>query len=212
MTIIGVVEDVPGDRLELPMAPTMFANHRQETWERTLSIVVRTSGDPTTAIPILRRAMKAADPALAIRDLKTMNDVVGTSLAPRRLSLGLAASFAAVALLLAAVGIYGVLAYMVTARTREFGVRIALGATARSVLLLVVRQGLGWSLLGLAIGIVGALAGGRLLAGSLYGVTPLDLSTYLSVAVGLVVVVGVACIVPAARATRVDPLTSMRAE
>jgi hypothetical protein len=111
------------------------------------------SGDPQAAIPMLRRAMKATDPSLAIRNVRSMNDVVGLSLAPRRFALALAASFAVVALMLAAVGIYGVLAYMVTTRTREFGVRIALGATAGSVLVLVVRQGLGWSLLGLVLGI-----------------------------------------------------------
>ncbi|MEP6491813.1 MAG: ABC transporter permease [bacterium] len=212
MTIIGVVGDVRGERLDLPADPTMFANHRQETWERAINVVIRTSGNPYAATPILKRAMKAADASLAVRNVNSMNDVLGLSLAPRRFSLGLAASFAAVALLLAAVGIYGVLAYMVTTRTREFGVRIALGATTRSVLLLVARQGLGWSLLGLAFGIAGALAGGRLLAGMLFGVTPLDLSTYVSVVSALLIVAGVACIVPAARATRVDPLTSMRAE
>jgi putative ABC transport system permease protein len=212
MTIIGIVGDVRGEGIDVAPVPTMFANHRQETWERTLSVVIRMSGDPHAATAILRRAMKAADPGLAIRDIKSLDDVVGSTLAPRRFALGLAASFAAVALLLAAVGIYGVLAYMVTTRTREFGVRIALGASSRSVVLLVARQGLGWSLVGLALGFAGALVGGRLLVGMLYGVTPLDPSTYVSVGAGLVVVVCVACGIPAARATRVDPLTSMRAE
>lgn len=161
---------------------------------------------------MLRRAVKAEDPSLAVRDMKPLEDVIGSSLAPRRFVLGLASCFAVIALLLAAIGIYGVLAYMVTSRTREFGVRLALGAAARSVLLLVVGQGLGWSLLGLALGLGGAVAGGRLLAGTLYGVQPIDATTYGSIVLGLLVVVGIACIVPAARATRVDPLTSMRAE
>jgi predicted permease len=212
MTIIGVVGDVRDEGLDIPSKPTMFANHRQEAWERSLAVVIRTTGDPLTAVPVLRRALKTADPTLAVRDIRTLEDVVGSSLASRRFALGLASCFAGLALLLAAVGIYGVLAYMVTTRAREFGVRLALGATARSVLMLVVRQGLGWSLFGLALGIGGALAGARILTGMLYGVTPLDVSTYASVMIGLLVVVGVACVVPAARATRVDPLTSMRAE
>ncbi len=212
LTIVGIVGDVHNEGLDIPAGPTMFANHRQESWERSMSVVIRTSGDPEAAVPILRRATKAMDPAMALRDIRSLNDVVGSSLAPRRFALGLAACFAAVALLLAAVGIYGVLGYSVTTRTREFGVRLALGASSRSVLLLVLRQGLAWSLVGLALGISGALAGGRLVAGMLYGVSAIDAWTYASVTIGLLGVVGAACLVPASRAMRVDPLTSMRAE
>ncbi|MEP6766788.1 MAG: FtsX-like permease family protein, partial [Gemmatimonadaceae bacterium] len=152
------------------------------------------------------------DPQLAVRNVRLLEDIVGSSLAPRRFALGLASSFATVALLLAAVGIYGVLAYAVTARTREFGVRLALGATPASVLMLVVREGFTWSTLGLILGVAGAVAGGKLLAGMLYGVTPMDVSTYFAVSFALLLVVAIACLAPASRATRVDPLTSMRAE
>jgi putative ABC transport system permease protein len=212
MTIVGVVGDVRAEGLEVAAVPTMFANHRQESWERAQSIVIRTSGDPLTAAPILRRAAKTVDATLALRDIKTMNEVVGSSLAPRRFALGLASSFAAIALLLAAVGIYGVLAYVVTTRTREFGVRLALGAPPRSVLVLVARQGFAWSFVGLAFGVGGAIVSGRLLARMLYGVSQVDPSTYGSVVIGLLVVVGLACLMPATRATRVDPLTSIRVE
>jgi putative ABC transport system permease protein len=147
-----------------------------------------------------------------LRDVRTLDDVLGASLAARRFALGLVSSFAGVALLLAAVGIYGVLAFSVTSRTREFGVRMALGATNRNVLLLVLRQGVGWSLAGLALGIASAVAGSRLLNGMLYGVSPVDSITYASVAAGLAIVVVVACLVPASRAMRVDPITTMRAE
>ncbi|HEY9228581.1 MAG TPA: FtsX-like permease family protein, partial [Gemmatimonadaceae bacterium] len=109
LTIVGIVGDVHNEGLDIPAGPTMFANHRQESWERSMSVVIRTSGDPEAAVPILRRATKAMDPAMALRDIRSLNDVVGSSLAPRRFALGLAACFAAVALLLAAVGIYGVL-------------------------------------------------------------------------------------------------------
>jgi putative ABC transport system permease protein len=113
-------------------------------------------------------------------------------------------------LTLAAVGVYGVLAFSVTSRTREFGVRLTLGATRRSVLLLVVRQGLAWSLLGVALGGVAALAAGRLLDGMLYAVAPTDPATLVAVAVLLLAVVLAACLVPATRATRVDPARSVR--
>jgi predicted permease len=211
MTVIGVVGDIRDEGLDVATKPTLFANDRQAPM-RSLAIVVRTTGDARSAAAVLRGAVKAEDATLAVRDMKPLTEVIGSTLAPRRFVLGLASCFAVIALLLAAIGIYGVLAYMVTSRLREFGVRLALGATARSVLLLVVGQGLGWSLVGLALGVAGAAAGGRLLAGSLYRVSPVDATTYLSIVVGLLIIVAIACIVPAARATRVDPLTSMRAE
>jgi len=210
--VIGIVADLRDEELDLPTMPMIYANHRQEAWDLTMNIVVRTSGDPMAAVPLLRHAVKVADPSLSLREIKSMEEVVGSGLAARRFALGLISCFAAVALLLAAVGIYGVLAYMVTSRTREFGVRLALGATTGSVLRLVVRQGLEWSLLGLVLGIGGAIAGGRLLAGSLYNVATIDAATYISVTVGLLVVVVAACLIPGARATRVDPIASMRAE
>jgi predicted permease len=212
LTVVGVIGDTREQGLDVPPGPTVYANHVQNTWWRSLAIVVRTKGDPRAAEAVLRRAVRAADPALALRDVRTLDDVLGSSLAARRFALGLVSCFAGVALLLAAVGIYGVLAFSVTSRTREFGVRLALGATNRNVLLLVLRQGVGWSLVGLALGIAGAVAGGRLLSGMLYGVSPIDATTFVSVALGLTAVVVAACVVPAARAMRVDPIATMRAE
>ena len=192
--------------------PTIYDNAAQQTWWRSLSVVVRTAGDPMTAVPSIRAAVKSADPTLALRDVATLDEVIGLSLSARRFALGLAACFAALALVLAAVGIYGVLAYSVNARTREFGVRLALGATARDVMMLVVRQGIGWSLAG-ARDRRGRCAGVRArLASSLYGVSVTDSVTFGAVGGGLVIVVLVACIVPARRATRVDPINSLRAE
>ena len=174
-------------------------------------MVIRTTGDPATATAPLRRAVKNADPTLALRDVRTLDDVVGSSLAPRRFALGLVSSFAGLALVLAAIGIYGVLSYAVASRTREFGVRLALGASERSVVMLVLRQGFSWSLVGLMLGIGGALASGRLVSRMLYGVQAVDPLTYGAVVIDLIVVVAIACLVPSLRATRVDPLTSMRA-
>ncbi len=212
ITIVGVVGDIRDEGLGVPPRPTLFADHTQQAWDRSMSLVVRTAGDPRSIEPSLRQAVHAADPLLAVRNVMPLEDVLGASLAARRFSLGLVSCFAAIALLLAAVGVYGVLSYGVSARTREFGVRMALGATSRDVLLLVLRQGLGWSLFGLALGLVGAVSAGRLVAGLLYGVGAVDAPTYGLVAVGLLVVVAVACAVPAWRAARVDPLTSMRAD
>jgi putative ABC transport system permease protein len=212
MTIIGIAGDIRDEGLDMPAKPTMYANHRQEAWERSLSVVIRTSGDPQSAASALRSAVKTTDPTLAVRDIRSLEDVVGSSLAARRFSLGLAFSFAVVALILAAIGVYGVLAFSVASRAKEFGVRLALGATARAVLLLVVREGLTWATLGLVVGVAGAVAAARMLAGMLFGVSPLDASTYAIVALGLLLVVVAACLVPALRATKVDPLTSMQTE
>jgi ABC-type antimicrobial peptide transport system permease subunit len=156
--------------------------------------------------------VRDADPQLAVRDVRPLVDVLGASLAARRFALAMVAAFALVALTLAAVGVYGVLAFAVTSRTREFGVRLTLGATRRSVLLLVVRQGITWSLLGVAIGGGAALAAGRLLDGMLYAVAPTDPTTLVAVVVVLLTVVLAACLAPAARATRVDPARSVRTE
>jgi predicted permease len=212
VTIVGVVGDMRDGANWRPPAPTIYDNARQQTWWTSLSIVIRTSGDPAAAAPMLRSAVRTADPSLALRDVATLDEMIGQSLSTRRFALGIAACFAVLALVLAAVGIYGVLAYSVTARTREFGVRLALGATVASVVGLVVRQGLGWSIAGLAIGIGGALAFGKVLASSLFGITASDPFTFAAVSCGLIVIVLIACIVPAARATRVDPIDSLRAE
>lgn len=212
MEIIGIVGDLRDERIDVATEPMLYANHRQEAWDVSLTIVARTAGDPVGAIGAFRRSARAADPSLALREIKSLESVVGSSLASRRFALGLIWCFAAVALALAAIGIYGVLAYMVSSRTRELGIRLALGATAGSVLTLVVRQGVVWALIGLALGIAGAAAAAQLLAGSLYNVTPLDTLTYVAVATSLLVVVIVACMIPGARATRVDPIASMRAE
>jgi len=211
-TVIGVVGDTRDEGFDVAPRPAVYASHGQNTWWRSLVVVVRTSGDPRSAEAALRRAVKAADPALALRGVRTLDDVLGESLAPRRFAMSLVSGFAAVALLLAAVGIYGVLTFLVARRTREFGVRLALGATKPNLLGLVVRQGMTWSAIGLALGVAGALAAGRLLEGMLYGVRPADPIALGLVTAGLFVVAAVACVVPALRAARVDPITSMRAE
>jgi len=212
LTIVGVAGDIHSGALDTPVSPTLYANHRKETWMRSLSLVVRTSMSLTDAEALIRRAVRAQDPTLAVSNVRTLNDVIGSSLGSRRFALRLAMSFALIALVLAAVGIYGVLAYTVASRTREFGIRIALGASSRRVMSLVVGQAIATSLAGIAIGLGGAVLGARVLNGMLFGVSALDTGTYAVVVVLLLVVAVAACAVPAWRATQVDPLISMRAE
>jgi predicted permease len=212
ITIVGIVGDIRDQSLDIPAKPTLFANHRHETWERTMTLFVRTSGNPMALEAEIKRALRLADPSLASRDVETLNDVLALDLAPRRFALAVCAAFAVVAFMLAAIGIYGVLSYMVSTRSRELGVRIALGATPRDVMLLVARQGLAPALLGVGLGVGGALAGGRVLASSLYGVGPLDPKTYIAVVATVLAIAAAACVAPAVRAMRVDPLTSMRSD
>jgi putative ABC transport system permease protein len=212
LTIVGIAGDIHSGTLDTPVSPTLYANHRKETWMRSLSLVVRTSMSLTDAEALIRRAVRAQDPTLAVSNVQTLNDVIGSSLGSRRFALRLAMSFALIALVLAAVGIYGVLAYTVASRTREFGIRIALGASSRRVMSLVVGQAIATSLAGIAIGLGGAVLGARVLNGMLFGVSALDTGTYAVVVVLLLVVAVAACAVPAWRATQVDPLISMRAE
>ncbi|MFI5229755.1 MAG: FtsX-like permease family protein, partial [Gemmatimonadales bacterium] len=212
ITVVGVAGDIHSDALDQPVEPTIYANHRHEAWMRSMSLVMRTSTGAANAGALIRAAVRAQDPTLAVNGVETLDEVVGQSLGPRRFALALAMSFALIALVLAAVGIYGVLAYNVANRTREFGVRIALGASPRGLVTLVVGQGVATSLAGIVVGLAGAAIGARLLGGMLFGVTPLDAGTYMVVVALLLVVAVIACAVPAWRATRVDPLTSMRAE
>lgn len=212
MTIVGIIGDVRSEALDIPPRPMLIANHRQESWERSVTLTIRVPGDPRAFIPTLKRIVKAADPTVALRAIVPLDEVIRSSLAPRRLALALATSFAAIALLLAVLGIYGVLSYAVETRNREIGVRVALGASVRSVLMLVLRQGAAWSLVGLGIGVAGAIGVGRLLSGMLYGVSSIDPTTYGVVAVVLLAVVTIACLVPARRAMRVDPVMTMRAD
>ena len=212
ITVIGVVGDIRDEGWGAEPKPTLFANHRQESWIQAMTLVVKTTGRPEGLTPALRDAVREADPLIAVSDVKSLDAVVGARLATRRFGLGLSAGFAALALVLAAVGLYGVLAYGVSLRAREFGIRRALGATPEGIVSLVLRQGLGWSLLGLGLGVGGSLVTGRLLAGVLYGVGPFDPLTYAGVTGAILITIAAACVAPAARATRADPLASLRAE
>jgi predicted permease len=179
---------------------------------KSVAVVLRTQGDPTAVMNQVRETVKAIDPRQVIYNVQTMDDVVATSYAARRLTMILLAAFAVLALALACVGIYGVISYFVGQRTQEIGIRMALGAQRRDILHLVLGEGAKMAMLGAVIGIAASLGLTRLMAKQLFGVSAHDPMTYASVAALLVLVALAACYVPARRAARVDPMTSLRRE
>ena len=213
--VVGVVGDVRNDRLDTTPSPKIFLPYTANPWTH-MALIVRTRGDPIAMIPALERAVLGVEPAIPIAGegagFRTMDQLLTSSMGAQRFNTSLLMVFALAALLLAAIGIYGLMAYAVTQRTQEIGIRMALGALPRDVLALVVREGMLLAALGIAVGLGGAFAASRLLASLLYGVTPTDPTTFVSVALLLGAVAFLACWLPARRAARVDPLVALRAE
>jgi ABC-type antimicrobial peptide transport system permease subunit len=160
----------------------------------------------------VRAMVQSVDPELPVYGAQTLDDAVSTSLAERRFSMEMVACFAATALLLAALGIYGVISYIVSERTRDIGIRLALGAERGKILAMVLRQGLGLAMAGAALGLVGSVIVSHLMAGLLYGVMPTDPLTFVGVTLVLTGVALAACYIPARRAMRVDPMIALRYE
>jgi putative ABC transport system permease protein len=210
-TIVGVVGDVKQNILEAAVRPQMYVPLAQSTY-REASLVVRAAGDPLGMAAALRKEIWAVDRDQAVDRIQTMDQIVAQTVSLRRFSMLLLGGFAALALLLAAIGIYGVVSYSVAQQTHDIGVRMALGAGAGDVLRMVLQSGLVLVLAGVAIGLAGALAVTRLLAGILYGVSARDPATFVEVSVLLAAVALVACYIPARRATTVDPITALRYE
>ncbi len=212
-TVVGVVGDVRQVSLALDQADAVYTTEDQWRFaDRAISLVVKSRGDPVSLVPAVQKAIWSVDPGQAITRIATMDHVVATSAAERRFALTLFGAFAIVALVLAAAGIYGVLAGSVAERTQEIGVRSALGATRANILRLVVGQGMTLTGFGVLVGLAGAAAVSQVIVAMLFGVSHLDPMTYLG-AMALLAAVGlVACAVPAWRATRVDPATTLRAE
>jgi predicted permease len=177
-----------------------------------VAVVLRTEGDPTTVMASVRRAVAEIDPREVVYNVQTMNEVVSNSFAARRLSMMLLGVFAVLALVLACVGIYGVISYLVGQRTHEIGVRMALGAQQNDVLRLIIGHGARMALVGVAVGIVAAMGLTRLMANQLFGVSPHDPITFVGVAGLLIIVAVAACYIPARRAMRVDPIIALRCE
>ena len=210
--IVGVVGDVRRNGLDIGAQPEMYVSHIQNP-ERRMNLVMRTEADDASQLTAAARAeVKAFDANQIIWRAQTLEELLGTSVAPRRFNMLLLGIFAGVALVLAAVGLYGVMSYSVTWRTHEIGIRMALGAKRSDVLRLVVRQGMTMTLIGLVIGLAGAFFMSRLLIGLLYGVSPTDPLTFTAVSITLLLVALLACLIPARRATRVDPIVALRTE
>jgi putative ABC transport system permease protein len=210
-TIVGVVGDMHQAGPESPAVPELYLPLSQDGF-RNLSVAVRTGGDPLVLAASLRDVVRSIDPLLPLIDIKTMDARMDEHVASRRLMMLLLGVFAALAFALSLIGVYGVTTHHVSQRTREIGVRMALGAQRADILLSVLRDGGRLAGMGLLAGIGGSLALSSLLGSILYGVTPTDPATFATVAAGMMIIALLACYLPARRAARVDPLTAIRAE
>ena len=226
--VVGVVEDVRQNRIAAPTYPEIFMDYRQvmAVHERMqvpkqrleqisfgfMSFGVRTRGNPAAAIPAVRDVVRNTDRLATIDAIHPMDDMVGYSTARQRFYAVLLGIFAGVAGMLAAIGIYGVLAYSVVQRTQEIGIRMALGAERGQVMALVMRRGVVLASIGIVAGLIGAFAAARYLQSMLFGVEPRDPATFATVAIGFAIVAGAAAYLPARRATRVDPMVALRVD
>jgi putative ABC transport system permease protein len=211
LTVVGVVGDVYQYGLDSQKTMQLYLPFAQQP-QRIMTMTVRGSSDPLRLVSAIRDNVRAVDQDQPVFRIATMDQILADSMARQRFSMILLAVFAAGALLLAAVGIYGVMSYVVAGRTREIGLRIALGADPRRVLRLVLGEGLTLAVIGSGIGAVAAFLATRLLTSLLYGVSSSDPLTFVAVAVLLAAVALLACYVPARRAAKVDPLVALRAE
>ena len=207
--IVGVVGNVKRQGLSAEVRPETYVSYMQPTFEN-FNVVVRSTADPSSVMAAIRAQMRELDRDLPVSQLRQLEELVSTSVSRPRFYTVLLGVFASIALMLAAVGIYGVISYAVSLRTRELGIRIALGATGRQVSRLVLRQGVGLAMVGVLVGGVGSFWLTRLLSKLLFGVTPKDPLTLLGVAALLTAIAALASYVPARRAARVDPLLAMR--
>jgi predicted permease len=211
LEIVGVARD--GKYWTLGEAPQLFVySPLSQSYSSTATLVVRAEGDPRSLAPSIRAEVSKIDPALPLFDVKTMEEHMGVSLFPARVAASLLGAFGLLALLLAAMGVYGVVSYSVAQRTREIGIRLALGARARDVLRLVAGRGMALVAAGLVAGLAFALALTRYMEGVLYGVSATDALTFTLVVILLAAVALLACLVPARRATKVDPMEALRYE
>ena len=209
--IVGVVGDVKQNGLTRETRPHVYDPFAQAP-NQFMTLIVRTSADPVALIPGIRRCLLAIDNELPLQSVRTLEDMISNSLRQQHFTALVLSLFAGVSLLLAAAGLYGVIAYSVTQRMRELGIRVALGAQAMDVLGLVLKQGMTFVLIGEIFGLAGAFALTRFMSGLLFGVTPTDAATYSAVTLALTLVALLACYVPARRATKVDPLVALRYE
>jgi putative ABC transport system permease protein len=209
--IIGVVGNVRYDSLVDESPPAVYFPHPDLAYS-FMTLVVRTDGEPAAIAPAIQREIRTLDPNQPVSDVRTMNQVMSEWVSRSRFNTLLLGLFAGLATLLSAVGIFGVMNYSVALRTRELGLRLAVGAQPRQVLLLVLKQGLLMTLAGVVMGLAAAFALTRLLSGLLFGVGTVDVTTFATISLLLVVVSLLACYLPARRAMRIDPLKALRYE
>ena len=212
LQIVGVVADVRHLALETAPRPEIYQPFGQAQWPSMFVALRSAAPDPRTLISAAQNAVWAVDKNIPLANVRTMNDMIASSIARRKFAMCLLAIFAGIAVLLAAVGLYGVLAYSVAQRTREIGIRLALGAQRADVLRLVLGQGMGFVAVGLAAGVLGSFAVTRFIATLLFNVSPADPTTFSAVAVLLSAIAFIACWLPARRATRVEPIIALRSE
>ena len=214
ITIVGLVPDIRGLSLDQGEVPALYVPYAQERnwWRMWMDVVVRTGGDPAAFAPQLRHAAAEVDRAIPVARIRTMDEIVRASVADQRFNLFLIGAFASLALLLAAAGTYGVMAYLVTQRNRELGIRVAVGATGPQIMRLVLGHALTVAAAGAVMGLAGWWAVARLLQGFFFGVTAMDPRAIGGAAATLIVMTLAACYVPARRAARVDPLVVLRSE
>jgi len=210
MEIVGIVQDVKHE-LNLPFTADYYLPHAQDPWN-AMVLVARTTVEPGSVAGPIRQQVLAIDKDQPVFDVHTMHEVRAISVALYTFGFAMIGIFAAVALVLAAIGIYGVMAFAVTQRTQEIGIRMALGARALDVLKLIVKNGMLLTAIGILVGLAGAFAITRLMASLLFGVSPTDVVTFALVTAGLLLVALFACYIPARRATKVDPLVALRYE
>lgn len=210
LTVVGIVGDLSLSR-DGSVVPIFYQSSRQWSMAR-MSLVVRTQGDPLGLAGAVRRAVRSVDSTVPHFDITTVEHQIEELDRPRRFQTELIGVFAVVALVLAALGLYGLMTYWVEQRTKEIGIRVALGATNRSVVRLVMRAGLQWALVGIVIGIGGALAFGQALSNLLFGITATDPVTFATVIAVLTAVAAAASSLPTLRATKVDPTVALRHE
>jgi putative ABC transport system permease protein len=212
LTVLGVVGRVKMEGLSQDSNRVQGYFPFAQISNNDMTVVLKAAGDPNQLIAAVRQQVKAIDPDQPIYAIRTMDEIRAESVAPERLNLTLLSLFAGIALVLAIVGIYGVMSYSVTQRTHEIGIRMAIGAQPRDVFRLVIGQGMMLALIGVGLGLIGAFGLTRLMATMLFGVEPTDPATFAAIAVLLTGVALVACYVPGRRATKVDPVVSLRYE
>jgi predicted permease len=211
LTVVGVVGDMRRQSLERQPIAQIFRTHMQRA-ERRMILLIRTTGEPTQLAPVVRNEIRAIDKTVLVNGISTLESMLARNVAQRRFQTWLLALFSALALLLAAVGIYGLMQQSVALRTHEIGTRLALGARSADVLRLVIGQGMRLALCGVGIGLLAAFALTRVLAGLLFDVTATDPTTFIAAPLVLLAVALLACFVPAWRATKVDPMVALRHE